>query len=150
MLLELFYPFGEHDDKQNAVEFSAERFSYPYLLKKVLGLAQFLQSQGIQKKERVAIFISDKPLFIILFFALEKIGAITITFNTSYKENEIASYLKSTSAQYLVCDKESLKICRSASKVSGVKFFTIDIKNVNFSDGKVCVKRCSIDDLVLW
>src|SRR5262249_36767184 len=55
-----------------------------------------LAALGIQKGERVALWSTNLPEWVVLFFALAKIGAVMVTVNTLLRKHEV-EYLLSQS-----------------------------------------------------
>lgn len=65
------------------------RLTYKQFSVLVDEMAKGLMGMGIQKSEKVAIWATNIPLWVIFQFATAKIGAILLTVNTSYKSTEI-------------------------------------------------------------
>ena len=57
-------------------------------------LAKGLQDIGIRKGDRVGIFLPNCPLFVVAYYALARIGAITVNYNPLYAEAEIADMIE--------------------------------------------------------
>ncbi|MCL2337121.1 MAG: long-chain fatty acid--CoA ligase [Firmicutes bacterium] len=57
---------------------------------------------GIQKGERVAIYLPNSPEFLIAYFAIARIGAIALPFNIMYKGPEIKYILNNSRARVLI------------------------------------------------
>ena len=51
--------------------------------------AKGLQDLGIKKGDRVGLLLPNSPYFVILYFAMLKIGATIVNFNPLYAEREI-------------------------------------------------------------
>ena len=66
-----------------------------------LGLAAL----GIQKGERVAVWSTYRPEWIVLFFGLAKIGAVMVTVNTLLRRHEV---------EYLLSQSESCAVISNA------------------------------------
>src|SRR5262249_3887643 len=58
--------------------------------------ARGLAALGIQKGERVALWSTNLPEWVVLFFGLAKIGAVMVTVNTLLRKHEV-EYLLSQS-----------------------------------------------------
>lgn len=81
---------------------TGKTFNYSELNEKVNALANALRSLGIEKGDRVAIYLPNIPEFIITFFASSKIGAITVPFNIMFKKLEIDYILNNSEAKCVV------------------------------------------------
>jgi fatty-acyl-CoA synthase len=62
-------------------------------------LARGLMAMGVQKGEKVAIWATNVPDWVLLMFATAKIGAILLTVNTQYRRTEIAYVLGQSETQ---------------------------------------------------
>ena len=72
---------------------------------KVDRIAKGLLGMGFKKGEHIAVWATNYPQWLTLFFATAKIGVILVTVNTNYKENELEYLLKQSDSKALfVCD----------------------------------------------
>jgi fatty-acyl-CoA synthase len=65
-------------------------------------IARGLMACGVERGERVALWATNVPEWIVLQFALAKIGAILVTVNTSLRANEIDYLLRQSEAATLI------------------------------------------------
>jgi len=66
-------------------------------------IANFLASRGIQKGDRVAIFLPNLPHYPAIFFGILKAGAICVTCNPMYTAKELNYQLNDSGAKALFC-----------------------------------------------
>lgn len=66
-------------------------------------VANFLASKGIQKGDRVAVFLPNLPHFPAIFFGILKAGGICVTCNPLYTAPELNYQLKDAGAKALFC-----------------------------------------------
>ena len=66
-------------------------------------IANFLASRGIQKGDRVAIFLPNLPHYPAIFFGILKAGAVCVTCNPLYKAHELNYQLKDGGAKAVFC-----------------------------------------------
>ena len=96
--------FGDRD----AVVFPelALRWTYAMLRDRVDRLARGLIALGIEPGERVAVLAPSGPDWLLLDYALAKIGAVLVTVNTGYREHELGYLLRQgrVAALFLVPD----------------------------------------------
>jgi fatty-acyl-CoA synthase len=60
---------------------------------------------GLRKGDHAAVWATNYPQWLTLFFATAKIGVILVPINTSYKENELEYVLKHSDSKALfICD----------------------------------------------
>lgn len=74
-------------------------YTYRELNAQVNAMANALQSLGIQKGDRVALYLRNVPEFIVAFMATSKIGAISVPFNIMLKKMEIEYILNHSEAK---------------------------------------------------
>jgi fatty-acyl-CoA synthase len=78
------------------------RFSFAGLEKEARLIARGLMALGIGRGDRVAVWASNVPEWIVLNFGLAKIGAILVTANTSLRAREIDYLLRQSEAATLI------------------------------------------------
>jgi long-chain acyl-CoA synthetase len=66
-------------------------------------IAHFLASRGIQKGDRVAIFLPNLPHYPAIFFGILKAGAVCVTCNPLYTANELNYQLNDAGAKAVFC-----------------------------------------------
>ena len=103
-------------------------------------IANFLVARGIQKGDRVAIFLPNIPHYPALFFGILKAGAVCVTCNPLYTANELNYQLKDAGAKAVFCmdhpqfypttaeaikdtDVETVVVCSVKSYLPKVKAF---------------------------
>ncbi|MDL2260382.1 AMP-binding protein [Deltaproteobacteria bacterium OttesenSCG-928-K17] len=77
------------------------RYTWKQLNEEVDRLARGMMALGVKKGDRVAIWATNRPQWLNTMFAASKIGAVTITINTHYREAEIKYLLAQSEANYL-------------------------------------------------
>jgi len=78
--------------KRTALINDGKRLTYEELNRAVNSLANRLRDLGVAKGDRVAIMLPNIPEFIISYFAIQKLGAVTVPLNTQSTPYEL-SYL---------------------------------------------------------
>jgi long-chain acyl-CoA synthetase len=90
-----------------AVIFEDRRISFQMLNTIVNRLANAFSANGIQKGDRVALYLPNIPEFIFCYMAAQKIGAITVSANPMLKSAELF-YLMNDSGTALLCTTAEL------------------------------------------
>src|SRR5262245_7044717 len=65
-------------------------------------IARGLMASGVQRGERVALWATNVPEWVILQFALAKIGAILVTVNTSLRAHEVDYLLRQSESATVI------------------------------------------------
>jgi fatty-acyl-CoA synthase len=77
------------------------RLSWQQVGDRVDRLARGLMAMGVQKGEKVAVWATNVPDWVLLMFAAAKIGAILVTINTQYRRTELAYVLGQSETENL-------------------------------------------------
>ena len=83
---------------------SGESFTSSSLLNEVQLLAGNLYYLGIRQNEYVLSWLPNGPFSVLLYLALNYLGAIAVPFNTAYRGNLLSQVLKNSGATKLVTD----------------------------------------------
>lgn len=75
------------------------RLTYRQFGELVDKLAKGLMAVGVQKGEKVAVWATNVPYWVVLQFATAKIGAVLLTVNTSYKNTELEYLLRQSECE---------------------------------------------------
>ena len=78
------------------------RLTFSQLETRARTTAKGLIKLGINKGDRVALWATNVPEWVILQYALHKIGAILVTVNTSLRANEIEYLLRQSESSVLI------------------------------------------------
>jgi long-chain acyl-CoA synthetase len=91
--------------------------------------ASALKGLGIQKGDRVAVFLPNIPQFVIAYFGILKAGGIVVTCSPLYKERELEHQLKDSGSNVIVAARDvvkgndlyaSLEVCRGRLELKHV------------------------------
>ncbi|MCQ2195252.1 MAG: AMP-binding protein [Paludibacteraceae bacterium] len=78
------------------------RFTWKNFNKRVDDLAKGLMAIGVEKGSHVGIWATNVPDWLTFLYATAKIGAVLVTVNTNYKQNEL-EYLCENSDMHTLC-----------------------------------------------
>ena len=89
-----------------AFVFQDQTTTYSQLNLQVNQLAKGLQNMGMEKGDRVAIFLPNIPEFVMIYFAAQKIGAIVVALNVLLKKDEVRHILMDSGARIIFAAKD--------------------------------------------
>ena len=93
-----------HGDK-TAIEFGAERISYPGLWQRLQGYAAFLHEYGIGPGDRVGLALREHPCHLILHYALARLGAVIVPIDQRWTLPEMATAASAFKAKLLILEE---------------------------------------------
>ena len=104
---------AERYPEQEAILFKDVNLTYRELDALANAFANALLDLGIDKGQRVCLFMANRPEYLISWFAITRIGAVASPMNPSYKEREVAYQLSNSEAVALVVQQELLPLVQS-------------------------------------
>ena len=82
-----------------AILFEGRRIGYAELDTQASRLAHALVAHGVSAGDRVALFLPNVPEFAIVFFAAQKLGAVTVSINAIFRSAEVEYLLNDSGAK---------------------------------------------------
>lgn len=92
--------------KKNAIVYYGSCITYEELLKDAEALAGYLQKVGVNKGDRVLLYMQNAPQFIIAYFAILRANAVVVPVNPMNRSVELEHYVADTSASVCICGQE--------------------------------------------
>src|SRR5262245_30664033 len=74
------------------------RYSFAELEREARTIARGLMAEGVSPGERVVVWATNVPEWVVLQFALAKIGAVLVTANTALRAKDIDYLLRQSEA----------------------------------------------------
>lgn len=101
---------AEHFPENSAVIFKDVNLTYRELDALVSSFANALLELGVSKGQKVGLFMTNRAEYVISWFAIARVGAITSPLNPSYKEREVAYQLDNCEAVAVIVQQELLAL----------------------------------------
>ncbi|KIV93858.1 hypothetical protein PV10_05042 [Exophiala mesophila] len=111
-VLHCSYDDNHHTNKE-AFVFEGRSWTYRQLREEIGRVAEALQRLGVKNRSVVALFINNSPEFLMVWFALYKIGAIPAPVNTAVTGEHIRHCVKISEAELFITTYE---LCGTAGK----------------------------------
>lgn len=83
---------------------SGEQYTAVDLLNETKKIAANLISQGVQPGEYVLSWLPNSPLSVLLYLAINTIGAVYVPFNTAYRGRLLEHVIRNSGARVLIAD----------------------------------------------
>jgi long-chain acyl-CoA synthetase len=69
-------------------------------------LASALAGMGLQRGERMGLFLPNGPAFVVAYLAVQKLGAIAVSLNAFWKRGEVTRAVLACGARFMLTDRE--------------------------------------------
>ena len=99
-----------------AYVFMGEPLSYRQLMVQAEALAGWLQAQGLQRGERVALFMQNCPQFAIALYAVMRADAVVVPVNPMNRADEFSHYITDPQTRFVVTTADLAGIVRQADQ----------------------------------
>ncbi len=109
--------FGE----RTFIVYEGERWSFAEVMAAVDTFAAALvERYGVRRGDRVAIGMRNYPEWVVAFAAITSIGAVSVSLNSWWTEDELSFGLEDSGARLLVADRERVERTRAACRRLGI------------------------------
>ena len=102
---------GKDPDK-TFLYFEEQAITYETFLRNVLRTARWFQRLGLQKGDRVCIYLPNCPEFLYVWLGLSHMGGILVPINAKYREKEAEVILRHSECRALVGSPETLPVVK--------------------------------------
>lgn len=97
--------------ERTALEYDGDRWSYARMDGAVDLFARVLLGRGVKKGDHVGIWCEAEPNALLMFYAVTRIGAAAVMYNTSLGRQELADLLRATDTAWLLIGDGYKDIC---------------------------------------
>ncbi|MBT9458217.1 MAG: long-chain fatty acid--CoA ligase [Burkholderiaceae bacterium] len=98
-----------------AYVFFGRELSYAELHAQALALAGWLQSVGVQKGDRVALFMQNCPQYVAAFYAVNRADAVVVPVNPMNRSEEFKHYITDPQTKVVICGAELAAVVHEAN-----------------------------------
>lgn len=81
-----------------------ERYTYRELYAGVERWAAAFHTLGMQKGDRIAFFLGNRPAFVIAYLAVIRLGGVMVPINLRYRKREISHILHDSTTRFLLTE----------------------------------------------
>lgn len=113
-----------------AIEYYGKNITYKKFNEKVETCAKALKKIGVDKGDKVTICMPNTPEAIMLFYAINMVGAIASMIHPLSSENEIEYYMDAASSKYiLTIDLFAEKVIKACNNVNAKKIIIANVSD---------------------
>ena len=116
-----FYEMAKKYSDKTALIYLGERFSYGKLERLIDKFATGLAGLGVGKGDKVMLYISNCPQWIIANFAINRIGAVTVPVSPIYTTFEIEYMIKDAGIETVICLDTNFGYVKDVMERTGLK-----------------------------
>jgi long-chain acyl-CoA synthetase len=112
--------------EQTFLVYEDERWSFAETMRHVDALGALLvERYGIRPGDRVAIAMRNYPEWIVSFAAITSIGAISVSMNAWWTEDEMRYGLEDCGARVVIADPPRAHVCARTAREHGVRLLVV-------------------------
>jgi fatty-acyl-CoA synthase len=101
--------------RKAATLFFGRAKTYAALAREAEALAGWLQAQGVQRGDRVVLFMQNCPQYIVAYHAILRADAVVVPVNAMNKADEFGHYIADPEARVVICGAELAGIVAAAN-----------------------------------
>lgn len=105
-VLDAFLRHAMQSPATPCIHFEGATYSYTYLIGQAFAFAGNLTAWGMQRGERVALFLENCPDFLAAYLGTWMAGGVVVLVNTQYRQVELRHILNDSGARFCVTDAE--------------------------------------------
>jgi len=122
---QLFAGSRAHGDKPFLV-YENETYTFTQAMDRVDALASLLvNTYGVKKGDRVAVAMRNFPEWVMSFAAIISVGAINVSMNSWWTEDEMDFALEDSGATVLICDQQRFDIGAASCVQKNIKVLVV-------------------------
>jgi steroid-24-oyl-CoA synthetase len=107
-LREVWQSTAAHGDKEHLI-YEGERSTFTQCHEFTASIANWLDGQGVQPGDRVAIAMRNYPEWMLAYWAVTSMGAVVVGMNAWWVPHEMHYALKDSAPRVMICDRERLQ-----------------------------------------
>ena len=104
LIIQVATYYGE----KKALVYGTSNYTYQELNNRINRVAALLRDQGISKGDRVGIYLTNRPEWIMAYYGIIRIGAVAVCISASYKSTELAHLIEDSQSSILITSEELL------------------------------------------
>ena len=104
-----------------AVIYLGEQFSYARLRNLSERFAAALQGLGVEKGDRVMIYVSNCVQWVIAFLGIQKLGAVIVPVSPIYTSHELDYMIRDSGAETIICLDTNFGYVKEVMEDTGLK-----------------------------
>lgn len=111
---------SEFPDKQAIIHPSrSSRYTRSELYHAVCCVSSGLKKRGVERGDRIVLFLDSSAEYLISILAIWHIGAVAVPSNIAYREEELTYVMMDSGAEWIITDQKGKETARLAAEKTG-------------------------------
>ena len=127
-ITEALFQHARQHPARPAIVFENQMISYEQLAVEVEQFAYALLAWGLQRGDRVALFLENSPAFVVVYLGTHLAGGIVVLVNTQYRQVELTHILTDSGARLCVTSNAGADALQSLNATSVETLVIVDEK----------------------
>ncbi|NTU60515.1 MAG: AMP-binding protein, partial [Deltaproteobacteria bacterium] len=106
---------------RDAMVYCGTTWSYGQLWEEANRVANALAALGVRREDKVCVFLSNRPEFILTYYACQKLGALCVSLSSMSKAHEVEYMANDSEGVVLVCEDSLMNEVPARSAIPGVR-----------------------------
>lgn len=154
-----FQQMAEKYPQRTALIFLGERFSFARLMNLIDRFGTALSRQGVKPGDRLLLYLSNCPQWIISFFGILKIGAVVVPVSPIYTSHEISYMIQDSGAETIICHDTNIGYVKETFEKTDLKraivtniadLLPLSKRTIGFLFDKIPHGKVEKDDRILF
>ncbi len=111
--------------EKKALIFGARSYTYAEMNRIIDALARYLAGIGVSKGDRVSIYMANRPEWILFYYAIAKIGAISVCVPGAYKKEEMKEVVNDSLSSVLISSEELIPQFPAPESIPGIRMVIV-------------------------
>ncbi len=107
--------------EKDAIVFHGRKITYRQLGEEVGKAASALSQTGLKKGQRMAIMLPNCPQYVVVYYAILKIGGIVVNVNPMYVERELEFQLKDAGVEMILALRDYYPRLQTVKRATSLK-----------------------------
>lgn len=104
-IVEAVYMHALAQPEQPAIYFEGQTISYGQLFTEIEQFASALLAQGLNRGDRVALFLDNTPNFVVAYLGTHLAGGVVVLVNTQYRQVELSHIMNDAGVRMCVTNR---------------------------------------------
>ena len=87
---------------KKAMIFGNTAYTYAQMNRIIGSVEGYLMKMGVAKGDRIALYMANRPEWIMIYYAIARLGAITVCVPGAYKKNEVKGVVSDSRSSMVV------------------------------------------------